>query len=426
MNLCTKKLSIYKGRKMPGRFSGKNVFVTISGIQKEFGTDAGDKLVCSVFEDEQSEAPRWVWEKSGELNEHLHVVYTLKKSVQFRRTAFEDVLDAFGTGCLNIQTWSRRSTYAHSLSGKKHRGKPDLWLFEKMYYCDLPGHEDYFDAEKLAKKKPTVVRVGNTAKTALYNKLKATYDAWVSADNSVAEKSDKPKDFIYQKVFDGMTQDELDEFIDDSSQPFKVRMWALENYDKVVKSIDTIDTIQTRKRMKALYSDRAKDYRPFQTGLSEILDSQNDRNIHVHCDDGNTGKNRFCETENLREDTCVVQSACTKDIAFVWNPKKHKRIIVDVPRGKMQYLNTSALEKLKNGQIMSTKYVPKFKQSEFKPSIVILGNERLERDTWTGDRLTESTTSRRANYELREHEPLSAYDMMTSAQQVEEVYIEDL
>lgn len=60
----------------------------------------------------------------------------------------------------------------------------------------------------------------------------------------------------------------------------------------------------------------------------------------------------------------------------------------------MRYLNKSALEKLKNGTIFSTMHTPKMKKSDFKPSIVILGNECVD-DTWTSDRLTASTTNRK-------------------------------
>lgn len=407
-----------------GRFSGKNVYVTITTIAPErFNTPEADTAVAQIFEDEQSERPRFVWEKSGELKEHVHIVYTLKKCRQFSRNVFQPLLDFFQCKALNIQTFSRKATYVNALTGKKHKSKPYLWLFEKMFYCDLPAHEEYFDKEKLAKKKPTVVRVASAEKTALYNELKAKYDAWV-ADSSQGDKQLKPKEIVFQKVFSGLSQDELDVLVTDEKESFKLRCYALEHYDKLVKQIITIETIQTRKRLKALYEKRKKEYRPFQLGLAKILDTQDDRGIHLHCDEGLTGKNRFCEIENYREDTCVIQSAKTADIAFVWNPKKHKRIIVDVPRGKMEFLNTSVIEKLKNGQIMSTKYVPVFKQSEFKPTIVILGNERIARDTWTSDRLTESTTNKQSAFSLLEHEPESAYDLLMCKQQEEEIYAE--
>ena len=58
----------------------------------------------------------------------------------------------------------------------------------------------------------------------------------------------------------------------------------------------------------------------------------------------------------------------------------------------MKYLNTSGVEKLKNGCIFSTMHTPIMKTSEFKPTIVILGNENCKNE-WTDDRLTCSTTT---------------------------------
>lgn len=383
---------------MAAKFQGRNVFVTVTNIAKHFDTTEGGRQIEQIFGELNSEKPRYVWERSSDSNEHVHIVYTLVKSTTFRRSLFSDLLQFFETKSLNIQTWSRRKTYSHTLSGKTHKSKPDLWLFEKIYYCDLPAHEEYFDKTKLATKKPTVVRVASNEKTALYNRLKKTFDSWLAEKANEAQM--KPKDVMTQKVFGGLTQDDLDDFVDDPSATFRVRAWALENYEKLVKQIDTLDRIRSNKRLRALYSEEKAKYRPFQHSLSEILDTQNDRNIHVHVDSGLTGKNKFCDVEGLRQDTCLVQSACTKDIAFAWDPKKHKRIIVDVPKGKMRYLNTSALEKLKNGLIFSTKYVPVVKKSEFKPSIVVLGNEPVD-DSWTEDRLTCSSTHRNVNYEIR-------------------------
>lgn len=373
------------------RFSGKNIFITITNILCGFNTEHGDKLICDLLGDDQLEQPRWVWEKSPESNEHVHIVFTLKKSMQFTRKKFQPLLDYFKTKALNIQTWSRKATYKHALTGKSHRGKPHLWLFEKFYYCDCKPHEDYFDKEKFARKSPTVVRVGNAPKNALYNSLRKSFDAWLA--EKTEEKVDNPEDYFMKKTLSGFTQDDLDDFIVDPQSPFKMIKHAVKNYKAIVEHIETVTMIQDRRRLRATYAEKAEGYRPFQSRLTEILDTQNDRNIHQHVDDGGTGKNMWAATEALRDDTLVVQSAKTENIAYAWNPKKHKRIIVDVPRGKMQYLNTSAIEKLKNGSIFSTKYTPVTKHSEFKPSIIILGNEYKAQKTWTEDRLTTSTTS---------------------------------
>lgn len=200
-----------------------------------------------------------------------------------------------------------------------------------------------------------------------------------------------PSDCLTIKIRDGLTQDDLDELIDSTDTPIKLFKEALKNYDVYVKMIDKLDEIRERKRQATLYQEQTKNYRPFQKALTEVLDSQDDRGIHCHYDNGKTGKNYWLDREGMRPDTLIMQSADTKRIAYAWNPRKHKRIIFDIPRGKMEYVNTSVIEKLKNGTLFSTMHYPKMKKSSFKPSIVILGNEEIG-NTWTDDRLTMSTT----------------------------------
>lgn len=211
---------------------------------------------------------------------------------------------------------------------------------------------------------------------------------------------DKPLEFITALIFQDLTTDELDSNIDESviwSQ--KTRSYALRNYEKLEKMITTLEEIRARRKQAALYKEKAKTYRPFQSDLCKILDTQNDRQIHCHYDGGLTGKNTFVDIERMRPDTLVLQNSQTKRIAYVWNPKKHKRIIFDVAKNGMEYLNTNVIEKLKNGTLFSGMHHPKMKLSAFKPKILILGNEQVE-DNWTEDRLTLSTTNNK-DYQLK-------------------------
>ena len=381
------------------KFGGKNIFVTITNIKSNFNSEIGDAVIQSIFRDHRTESPWFVWESSSKSNDHVHICYMNSKTVQFTRSTFSDLLKTFGTLSLNIQTWSRRSTYAHAKSEKKHKGKPNLWLFEKLMYCNLPAHEDYFTTDKLLSKKPTVKRVVANLETNFYRTIKIEYDKWLAQKES--DLKSKPAEKLFGLIYGGASMDDLHTIYEDTNSDWKLRKYILENYDKLENMVITHEKIVSIKERQARYVEERKKFRPFQSRLSEELDGQNDRHIHLHIDGGNTGKNKFCDIESLREDTCIVQSACTKDIAFAWNEKKHRRIIIDVPRGKMEYLNTSAIEKLKNGQIFSTKYKPRFKHSDFKPSIVILGNESLSQETWTVDRVTRSWTHKDINFEWR-------------------------
>lgn len=206
-------------------------------------------------------------------------------------------------------------------------------------------------------------------------------------------KQANPMKFLTSLIFENLSLDELDDHIDESTEWTEAtRQYALVNYEKLEKMIEKLSDIRARKKQRAEYKKGTETYRPFQSGLTEIANKQNDRNIHCHHDPGNTGKNWWVDIESKRKDTLVLQSAETKRIAYAWNPKIHKRIIFDIPRGKMQYVNTSVIEKLKNGTLFSTMHHPKMKKSTFKPSIVILGNEQIPRDSWTDDRATYSTT----------------------------------
>ena len=382
------------------KFAGKNIFVTITNIANLFATVEAEAAVRAVFAEVHREAPWFAWETSGESNDHIHIVYMLQKSKQFTRRAFLPLLTLFGSKALNIQTFSPKQTYKEAITGKTHKNKPGLWLFEKLCYCSLPDHEEYFPAAKLAVKKPTVVKCVRNLSTEQYTRLKKSFDDFMNA--KVVERAKKPADNMFDRIYEGCGLDELMDIYQDKTQARALRKYILENWDKLTSMIETHQKINDSKRLAEQYPSAAGGYRPFQKDLCKTLDAQNDRHIQAHIDGGNTGKNFFCATENMREDTCVIQSAKTADIAYVWNPKKHKRIIIDVPRGKMEYLNTSAIEKLKNGQIMSTKYKPRFKQSfGFKPSILILGNESLPQDTWTSDRLQHSWTHKDIDFELR-------------------------
>lgn len=213
------------------------------------------------------------------------------------------------------------------------------------------------------------------------------------------EEKIKPKHYIYNKIRLGFEQEDLDKMILDETLSLKLFIYITENYNKIIDTIEIYNDCKISQKQAQCYLEETKKYRPFQKSLTDILNNQNDRHIHIHYDDGNTGKNFWLDIESMRTDTLILQNSKTKRIAAAWNPKKHKRIIFDIPKGKMEFLNTSVIENLKNGTVFSTMYHPKMKQSLFKPSIIILGNEQLPIYTrtgnrrWTEGRQTQSTTN---------------------------------
>lgn len=304
----------------------------------------------------------------------------------------------------------------HTENGKSHihigihlRDKPQL------YYATLTEHFKYKDY------KTTVRQLMNKSK-AFSAKLQTYYNYCINEEKHEGQLISEPllyrwtpttkleaqtgtftkcSEYMYTKIRDGLTLDGLEAIIVDKCNPAKLFEYILRNIKQLKQSIEDVEDIRFKKLQAENYTKMRKTYRPFQEALAKKLDTQNDRHILAHFDCGITGKNWFYDIEDMREDTLCIQSAETKRVAAVWNPKKHRRIIFDIPAGKMRYLNTSMIEKLKNGSIFDTMNRPRMKRSLFKPAILILGNERIDYRKWTEDRLTETTTNR-VDYILEE------------------------
>ena len=385
---------------MVGSFQGSKIFFTITNITQNFNTRHGDGLIREIFDEDQDEAPYIAWESSCESNDHVHVFVSLEKTKKFSRRLFKDILEHLGTKALNIQTWSRSKTY--QAMGKNHKNKFELWCFEKLIYCWItPEHECYFDAAKFKKKSATVLRFCNPGKTAQYTKWRNGFELWLNAAEE--EKKEKPSVLMKRLICrEGLTVERLEEMCVDEKLDVNLQYFVLENFDKFEKMILKRAAVLKKISFKKEYPSKRATYRPFQEGLAVILDSQNDRNIHLHTDEGCTGKNMLIDTEAMRPDTLILQNAKSSDIAAAYDPDVHKRIIFDVPKGGMQYLNTRVIEQLKNGCLFSSKYKSKMKKSLVKPSILILGNEDIQGKPWTDDRLTQSTTSKSGGYVLED------------------------
>lgn len=262
-------------------------------------------------------------------------------------------------------------------------------------------HSDIKAGGTLVKKLNTYYAycMGLTEDSAKKHEGQEIHLAWSTFEYKPAAKKERPSDILIQKIRDGMTIDEFEDYLEEETTSLKVYKEGMANYEKYCKIIRTRDEIRSKKESRKRYKEKFETLRPFQKGLSAILDKQNDRNIHNHSDLGCTGKNYWLDVERLRPDTLVLQSAETKRIAYAWNPEKHKRIIFDIPKHEMCKVNLTVLENLKNGVLFSTMHHPKTKCSTFKPSIIVLGNEWLE-NTWTEDRMTRSTTNK-SDFELR-------------------------
>lgn len=128
----------------------------------------------------------------------------------------------------------------------------------------------------------------------------------------------------------------------------------------------------------------------FQTRIAQIVENQctNDRTIHFVVDhDGNNGKSWLCGylLSKHPERVQVLSVGKRDDLALVIDVTKDV-FLFDVPRGSMEFLQYSILEKLKDRMIFSPKYASSMKILQHLPHVVVFANEDPDRTKMTADR----------------------------------------
>jgi len=153
------------------------------------------------------------------------------------------------------------------------------------------------------------------------------------------------------------------------------------NYEGNLKPVRKLDIIEIC------------NFYPWQTSIYTILNAlPDDRTIHwVYETAGNAGKSAFVKHMVARNDSICVEGKA-RDI-YQGMVQYYNRmgeypqiVLVDVPREGLNYINYTALEKIKNGLLFSGKY--ESQQCVFNaPHIVIFANEepevfKLSADRW--------------------------------------------
>lgn len=133
---------------------------------------------------------------------------------------------------------------------------------------------------------------------------------------------------------------------------------------------------------------------PWQRALEMHLeDEPDDRTITwIWRDQGSLGKSAFCKYMAVKHNATILTNGKTADIAFIL-PDNPKIIIFDLPRssedgygGSNRKFNYTALEKIKDGMLMSSKYKSKIKMFN-SPHIIVFANwppdtTALSEDRW--------------------------------------------
>lgn len=128
---------------------------------------------------------------------------------------------------------------------------------------------------------------------------------------------------------------------------------------------------------------------PWQASMDDTLKgTPDDRKIIWMCDIiGGNGKSKFCQWQQERRKAILLSTTSLGDVNFiVANKDGDPRIIIfDLARGYEKFVNYTTLEKLKDGQITSTKYQPTVKSFP-NPWILVFANFFPDRSQLTGDR----------------------------------------
>lgn len=132
-----------------------------------------------------------------------------------------------------------------------------------------------------------------------------------------------------------------------------------------------------------------EELRDWQVGLKdELMGEADDRKIIFYFDSiGNAGKSFFCRymLENHSECSQVLSAGKESDLAFMI--EEYKWIFLfDISRGRLEYLNYSILEMLKNGYVQSTKYVSQVKRLPRQCHVVVFCNEPPDMTKLSEDR----------------------------------------
>lgn len=371
-------------------FSAKYLFFTITNITHNFDYNH-PTIIKKLFENKSVQYIGIAKEETKDnekFNKHIHVVVATKESHSYRRSYFSPLLDFYKTKALNIQTFKRNKTYK-TITNQVYKNKSYLWLFEKAVYCRcMQETKIYFEEDKFQEKILTVKHLYLEETKALsFAMLRELYDNFLNEKGDLKQKpSDKIKTHIIDKL---ITLDKLDNIIDQLAEGYnkKDAIFCLENYDKLEKMILKMEELKEKRQNLKTYKLQITNYKLIQKKYKDIIDNQKPRQISVIYDpDGLNWKSQFTLNESRREDTLILNNAKSKDIAEAWNPRKHTRIIFDIPRGAMQNLNTTCIEKLKDGILFNPKYKSQTKKSYKDIKILVLGNEAPV-NKWTKDRL---------------------------------------
>lgn len=108
--------------------------------------------------------------------------------------------------------------------------------------------------------------------------------------------------------------------------------------------------------------------------------------------EGNRGKSWFCAfmLSTRSQETQLLKTGKEADMCYAIDESK-TIFLIDVPRSKMEFLQYSVLEQLKDRMVFSTKYNSRMKILRSIPHVVVFCNEAPDKTKLSRDRFEEYT-----------------------------------
>ncbi len=138
---------------------------------------------------------------------------------------------------------------------------------------------------------------------------------------------------------------------------------------RCLKWIDALIAINAKKFIKKV--DGHLNF--FQQSIVEKVEQQETSKILWVADHvGNTGKTYTGLWLRDNRNALYTETATNKDLAFIW--ELQDIVVIDVPKEDKEFMNYAFVEALKNGQVLSTKFVPTIKYAKSRVRVVVLAN----------------------------------------------------
>lgn len=159
-----------------------------------------------------------------------------------------------------------------------------------------------------------------------------------------------------------------------------------------------------------------KKYYDWQQKIIDVIEGPpaNNRDVHWFWEKiGNVGKSMFCKHLLIKYDDVALVSGKGADIKYNLISQLKKReinvVLIDIPRVNKDYISYAAIEEIKNGMIVNTKYESETTLFNF-PHVFIFANQAPELGHLSEDKLIVHDLNKYNEKDLELVESIEDYD----------------